>query len=67
MNLLDAGLAPVRRLMGRGSPSTCLVCQGAILPSDERMRLHGETVVHRRWATYRIRNRRPGGRLGFPR
>ena len=67
MNLLDAGLAAVRRLMKRGPLTTCFVCQGAILPSEERMRLHGDTVVHRRCATYRIRNRRPSGRLGFPR
>jgi hypothetical protein len=67
MNLLDAGLAPVRRLMARGPLSTCFVCQRPILPPEQRIRLRGETVVHRRCATYRIRNRRPSGRLGFPR
>jgi hypothetical protein len=56
MNLLDASLAPVRRLMGRGPVSTCFACGAPILPSEERMRLRGETVVHRRCATYRIRN-----------
>jgi hypothetical protein len=67
MNLLDAGLTPVRRLMGRGPISTCFVCHGPILPSEERMRLRGDTVVHRRCATYRIRNRAPSrSRLGFP-
>jgi hypothetical protein len=67
MNLLDAGLAPVRRLMSRGPLATCFVCQRPILPSEERMRLRGDTVVHRRCATYRIRNRSSSGsRLGFP-
>ena len=37
-------------------------------PSEERVRLRGETVVHRRCATYRLRNRdSSGSRLGFPR
>jgi hypothetical protein len=67
MNLLNVGLAPVRRLMGGGAVTTCFVCQRPILPSEERLRLHGETVVHRRCATYRIRTRRSGSRLGFPR
>src|SRR5687767_1045945 len=31
MNLLDTGLAPVRRLMSRGPLSTCFVCQRPIL------------------------------------
>jgi hypothetical protein len=67
MNLVDVGLAPVRRLMGRASAGTCFVCHKPILPSEERLRLRGETVVHRRCATYRTRTRRPpGSRLGFP-
>ena len=61
MNLIDAGLAPVRRLMSRAPLSTCFVCQRPILPSEERMRLRCETIVHQRCATYRIRNRRSGG------
>ena len=67
MNLLDASLAPVRRLMGRGPHSRCFVCRKPILASEERMRLRGDTVVHRRCATYRIRNRgSSGSRIGFP-
>ena len=67
MNLLDAGLAPVLRLMRRGPLSTCFVCHKPILPSEEGMRLRGDTIVHRRCATYRIRNRgSSGSRLGFP-
>jgi hypothetical protein len=67
MNLLDAGLAPVRRLIHRGSAPTCFVCRSRILPSEERLRLRGDTVVHRRCATYRVRTRRsPGSRVGFP-
>jgi len=67
MNLLDASLAPVRRLMGRGHFSKCFVCGEPILPSDERMRLRGDTVVHRRCATYRVRNRGAStSRVGFP-
>ena len=67
MNLLDLGLAPVRRLMGGGAVTTCFVCHEPILPSEERLRLRGDTVVHRRCATYRVRNGRSGSRLGFPR
>jgi hypothetical protein len=68
MNLIDAGLAPVRRLIRRAGTDTCFVCHGPILPSEERLRLRGETIVHRRCATYRVRTRRsPGSRLGFPR
>jgi hypothetical protein len=67
MNLVDVGLAPVRRLMGRAGAETCFVCHEPILPSEERIRLRGETLVHRRCATYRVRARRsPGSRLGFP-
>jgi len=67
MNLLDTGLAPVRRLMRRGPLSTCFVCRNPIPPSEERMRPRGDTVVHRRCATYRLRSRGPSGsRLGFP-
>jgi hypothetical protein len=43
------------------------VCRSRILPSEERMRLRGDTVVHRRCATYRLRTRQSSGsRLGFP-
>jgi hypothetical protein len=67
MNLLTAGLAPVRRLLHRGSAPTCFVCRGRIEPSDERLRLRGDTVVHRDCATYRVRTRRSAGsRVGFP-
>ena len=67
MNLLDVGLAPVRRLMRRRTVGTCFVCRGPILPSDERLRLRGETLVHRRCATYRLRTRRSDRtRPGFP-
>ena len=31
------------------------------------MRLRGDTLVHRRCATYTIRNRTSRSRLGFPR
>jgi hypothetical protein len=66
MNLVQLGLEPVRRLMGRGFTSTCFVCRKPILPSEERLRLRGDTVVHRRCATYRIRTgRSSGSRLGF--
>jgi hypothetical protein len=67
MNLLDVGLAPVRRLMRRHTVGTCFVCRGPILPSDERLRLRADTLVHRRCATYRTRTRRPArSRVGFP-
>jgi hypothetical protein len=67
MNLVDVGLAPVRRLMGRATSGTCFACHKPILPSEERLRLRGETVVHRRCATYRTRtNRSASSRLGFP-
>jgi hypothetical protein len=67
MSLLHAGFGPVRRLMERRTAPVCFVCRGRILPSEERLRLRGETVVHRRCATYRARTRRSAGsRLGFP-
>jgi hypothetical protein len=66
MNLVQLGLAPVRRLMGSGAATTCFVCRRPILPSEERLRLRGDTMVHRRCATYRIRNHSSSGsRLGF--
>jgi hypothetical protein len=66
MNLVQLGLEPVRRLMGRGATTTCFVCRTPILPSEERLRLRGDTLVHRRCATYRMRNRHSSGsRLGF--
>jgi hypothetical protein len=67
MTLLDAGVARVRQLMHGGSAPTCFVCRAPIAPSEERLRLRGDTVVHRRCATYKIRTRRPAkSRLGFP-
>ena len=67
MNLLQAGLTPVRRLMRTWPGATCFACRGPILPSEERLRLRGDTFVHRRCATYRMRNRSSSGsRLGFP-
>ena len=67
MNLIDVGLSPVRRLIRRAGSEPCFVCHEPILPSDERIRLRGETLVHRRCATYRLRSRRsPDSRLGFP-
>jgi hypothetical protein len=52
----------------RGRRPVCLVCGRGIRPDEELMRLRGETVVHRRCATYQMR-RRPKGteRLGYPR
>jgi hypothetical protein len=67
MNLLDAGIARVRELMHGGPAPTCFVCRAPIAPSEERLRLRRDTVVHRRCATYKTRTRRaPGSRLGYP-
>jgi hypothetical protein len=67
MNLTQAGLGPLRRLLRRGTHPTCFVCKGHILPSEERMRLRGEAVVHQRCATYRMRTHRgASSRSGFP-
>jgi len=64
---MDVGLAPLRRLIRRTGSGTCFVCHKPILPSEERLRLRGETLVHRRCATYRLRSQRSSGwRLGFP-
>jgi hypothetical protein len=53
--------------MGGGATQTCFVCHSPILPSDERLRVRGDTVVHRRCATYRARNGgTSGSRIGFP-
>ena len=52
----------------RGRRSICLVCGRSITEGQELMRLRGESVVHRRCATYEMRRRREGTeRLGYPR
>jgi hypothetical protein len=67
MNPVHAGLERVRGLLRQDSAPTCFVCRRPILPPEERLRLRGETVVHRRCATYRLRTRRSAdSRLGFP-
>jgi hypothetical protein len=67
MNLIDLSLAPVRRLMHRSTGTPCFVCRKPILSTEPRMRLRGDTVVHRSCATYRVRGQgASGSRLGFP-
>ena len=67
MNLIDVSLAPVRRLMHRSTAATCFVCRKPILSTEARMRLRGDTSVHRSCATCRVRDQgRSGSRLGFP-
>jgi hypothetical protein len=67
MNLVDAGLTRVRQLMHGDSAPTCFVCRAPIAPSEARLRLRRDTVVHRRCASYRMRTRRDSNsRLGFP-
>jgi hypothetical protein len=52
----------------RGRRPVCLVCGRGIGPGEEVMRLRGETLVHRRCATYEMRRRPTGAeRLGYPR
>lgn len=52
----------------RGRRPVCLVCGRGIGPGEELMRLRGETLVHRRCATYEMRRRPKGAeRLGYPR
>jgi hypothetical protein len=51
MNPLRTGIAPVRRLLRPGPTPTCFVCKSRILPSEERLRIRGDTIVHRRCAT----------------
>jgi hypothetical protein len=51
----------------RGGRPVCLVCGRGIGPGEELMRLRGETLVHRRCASYQMRRRREGAeRLGYP-
>jgi hypothetical protein len=66
MNLFDMGLGPIRRMMRPASQGSCFICRGRIDAGEERLRLRGDTVVHRRCATYRLRNRPMDSRLGFP-
>ena len=57
------------RLIARNRTSgpPCLVCHQPVLPGEPQMRFHGDTHVHRRCATFRMRGRRTGAeRLGFP-
>jgi hypothetical protein len=56
VNLLDLSLAQIRRLVHPPASQRCFVCHKPIQPSEERLRLHHDTVVHRRCATYRMRN-----------
>ena len=52
----------------RGRRPVCLACGRGIGPGEELMRLRGETLVHRRGATYEMRRRPMGAeRLGYPR
>jgi hypothetical protein len=51
----------------RGRRPICLVCGRSITSGQELMRLRGETVVHRRCATYDMRRREGVERLGYPR
>jgi hypothetical protein len=66
MNLLDVGLGPIRRMMRPTSVGPCFICRRPIHRSEDRLRLRGDTLVHRRCATYRLRNRPTDSRLGFP-
>ena len=51
----------------RGRRPVCLVCGRGIGPGEKLMRLRGETLVHRRCASYQMRRRREGAeRLGYP-
>lgn len=68
MNLIDIGLAPIRRLMHPAGRELCFVCHKPVRPSEDRIRLRDTTVVHRGCATYRMRNgHAAGSRRGFPR
>ena len=51
----------------RGGGPVCPLCQKDLREGEERLRLRGATFVHRRCATYRLRNRRgSSSRLGYP-
>jgi hypothetical protein len=59
----------VGRLLGsyRAARGGCVVCRGEIRAGEERLHLRGGLEVHRRCATYRMRQTRTGvGRLGYP-
>jgi hypothetical protein len=63
-------LESITSVMGspRGRRPVCLVCGRGIAPEEELIRLRGETLVHRRCATYEMRRRPTGAeRLGDPR
>jgi hypothetical protein len=52
----------------RGRRPVCLVCGRGIGPGEDLIRMRGETLVHRRCATYEMRRRPTGAdRLGYPR
>jgi hypothetical protein len=53
---------------GPASAGPCFICRKPIQRYEDRLRLRGDTLVHRQCATYRMRNRHPSdSRLGFPR
>lgn len=56
----------VLRVPTRSDP-VCLLCQRTVRTDERRLRLDGETYVHSRCATYRVREVRAGqSRLGHP-
>ena len=55
------------RPLARTDDPVCLLCKKFVRADEQRLRLRGETYVHSRCATYRMRNVRSGrSRLGYP-
>jgi hypothetical protein len=51
----------------RSGDPVCLLCQRHVRTDEQRLRLGGETYVHSRCATHRVRAVRAGeSRLGHP-
>ena len=60
-------LSRVLRAALRSNDPACLLCGKDVKQDEARVRLRGDSVVHSRCATYRMRNRRGSdSRLGYP-
>jgi len=60
-------LSRALRAAMRSDDPVCLVCHKKVREDEQRLRLRGQSFVHSRCATYRMRNRSGGqSRLGYP-
>ena len=60
-------LSRLLRVPTRSGDPLCLLCHKRVRTDEQRLRLRGDTYVHSRCATYRVRDVRAGrSRSGHP-